>query len=58
MSNDTPPQTGRHINFEAAQESASDEFELIAATEPANAYGPAWRERFATRHHLHDSIAS
>jgi len=58
MSNDTTPQTGRHITFEAAKESASDEFELIAATEPTNAYGPAWRERIVARHHLHDSIAS
>ena len=53
MNNDITPQTGRHIDFEA-----EDEFELIAVTEPANAYGPAWRERFATHHHLHDSIAS
>jgi hypothetical protein len=53
MSNDTTSQAGRHIDFEA-----QDEFELIAATERADAYGPAWRERFATRHHLHNSIAS
>ncbi len=53
MSNDTTSQTGRHIKFEA-----EDEFELIAATEPTDAYGPAWRERFAKHHHLHDSIAS
>jgi|EndMetStandDraft_6_1072998.scaffolds.fasta_scaffold3891204_1 hypothetical protein len=54
MNNDTTPQPGRHIDFETAE----DEFELIAATEPTNAYGPAWRERIATRHHLHNSIAS
>jgi hypothetical protein len=53
MSTDTTPQHGRHIDH-----AARDEFELIAMTEPADAYGPAWRERFAQHHHLHDSIAS
>jgi hypothetical protein len=55
MSNNTT-QTGRHINFEASEETELDQ--LIAATEPTNAYGPAWRERIVARHHLHDSIAS
>jgi hypothetical protein len=53
MSTDITPQQGRHIDHEA-----ENEFELIAMTEPAQAYGPAWRERFATHHHLHNSIAS
>jgi hypothetical protein len=53
MNDDTAFQQGRHIDFEG-----EDEFELVAMTEPANAYGPAWRERFASRHHLHNSIAS
>jgi len=53
MSTETTPQPGRHINHEA-----TDEFELIAMTEPASAYGPAWRERFAKHHHLNESIAS
>lgn len=55
MSNDTTTSTatkaGRHIDTEAT--------ELDAITrERASAYGPAWRERFATRHHLHNSIGS
>jgi len=54
MSNDITPQAGRHIDFEAAE----DEFELITMTEPESAYGPAWRERFTSRHHLHNSLAS
>jgi hypothetical protein len=53
---DENTQQGRHIDFEAAQESELDEFELIGVTEPGDAYGPAWRERFATRKHLHNSI--
>jgi hypothetical protein len=57
MSNDTTTQQGRHIAHDINGD-AEDEFELIAMTEPANAYGPAWRERFATHHHLHNSIAS
>jgi len=56
MSNDTTqhqdiPQ-GRHIDPDA------DEFDIIAMTEPDSAYGPAWRERFTSRHHLHNSLAS
>lgn len=52
MTTNTETQQGRHIDREA------DEFEVIAMTEPASAYGPAWRERFTSHHHLHDSIAS
>jgi hypothetical protein len=58
MTNDTTPQQGRHTDFEAPTEFELDEFAVLATPEPANAYGPAWRERFATHHHLHNSIAS
>jgi hypothetical protein len=60
MSNDTTSDTtpaGRHIDFES-DEFESNDFDLITVAEPDRAYGSAWRERFATHHHLHNSIAS
>lgn len=63
MSNDTTTHAGRHIDFDAVQDFDGEEFELdeferVTTTEPVNAYGPAWRARFATHEHLHNSIAS
>ena len=52
MNTDTENIQGRHIDHEA------DALETMIRTERANAYGPAWRERFASHHHLHNSIAS
>lgn len=55
MSNDTSAQSGRHIDHSVTE---IDELETIIRDDRANAYGPAWRERFTSRHHLHNSLAS
>ena len=54
---DTNTPQGRHIDHTAVEREA-DDLETFIRNERANAYGPAWRQRFASRDHLHNSIAS